>query len=43
MVPVLAECNIEEQRSPVHLLWAKGLNMKDIHKVMFPVYGGKCL
>jgi hypothetical protein len=24
-------------------LWAKGLNAKDIHKQMFPVYGGKCL
>jgi hypothetical protein len=22
---------------------AKGLNVKDIHKEMFPVYGGKCL
>jgi hypothetical protein len=24
-------------------LWAKGLNSKDIHKEMFPVYGRKCL
>jgi hypothetical protein len=24
-------------------LWAKGLIVKDIHKEMFPVYGGKCL
>jgi hypothetical protein len=24
-------------------LWAKGLNAKDIHKEMFPVYGEKCL
>jgi hypothetical protein len=24
-------------------LWAKGFNAKDIHKEMFPVYGGKCL
>jgi hypothetical protein len=24
-------------------LWAKGLNEKDIHKEMFPIYGGKCL
>jgi hypothetical protein len=24
-------------------LWKKGLNAKDIHKEMFPVYGGKCL
>jgi hypothetical protein len=22
-------------------LWAKGLNAKDIHKAVFPVYGGK--
>jgi hypothetical protein len=34
----------EEQRSVVLLfLWAKGLNAKDIHKEIFPVYGGKCL
>jgi hypothetical protein len=24
-------------------LWAKGLDTKDIHEEMFPVYGGKCL
>jgi hypothetical protein len=24
-------------------LWAKGPNAKDIHKEMFPLYGGKCL
>jgi hypothetical protein len=24
-------------------LWVKGLNAKDIHKEMYPVYGGKCL
>jgi hypothetical protein len=24
-------------------LWPKGINEKDIHKEMFPVYGGKCL
>jgi hypothetical protein len=24
-------------------LWAKGLNAQNIHKEMFPVYGGKCL
>jgi hypothetical protein len=27
----------------VHFLWAKELSEKDIHKEMFPVYGGKCL
>jgi hypothetical protein len=24
-------------------LWVKGLNTKDIHKEMLPVYGGRCL
>jgi hypothetical protein len=24
-------------------LWAKGLNAKDIHREIFPVYGGKCM
>jgi hypothetical protein len=24
-------------------LWVKGLNAKDIHKEIFPFYGGKCL
>jgi hypothetical protein len=33
----------EEQRSIVPFLWAEGSNAKDIHKDMFPVYGGKCL
>jgi hypothetical protein len=33
----------EEQSSVVYFVWAKGLNTKDIHKEMFPVYGGKCL
>jgi hypothetical protein len=34
----------EQQRFVVRLfLWEKGLNVKDIHKEMFPVYGGKCL
>jgi hypothetical protein len=27
----------------VRFLWAKGLNGKDVHKEMFPVYGKKCL
>jgi hypothetical protein len=34
------ECNTEEQRSIVRFLWAKGLKAKDIHKEVFPVYGG---
>jgi hypothetical protein len=24
-------------------LWIKGLNVKDIHKEIFPVYNGKCV
>jgi hypothetical protein len=43
MATVLEVCNTEEQRSVVRFLWAKGLNEKDIHKEMYPVYGGKCL
>jgi transposase len=43
MVTVLEEYTTEEQRSAVHLLWAKGLNAKDINKEMFPLYSGKCL
>jgi hypothetical protein len=43
MATVLEECTIEEQRSVMRFLWAKGLNAKDIHKEMFSVYGGKCL
>jgi hypothetical protein len=43
MVTVLEECITEEQHSVVRLLWAKRLNAMDIHKEMFPVYGGKCL
>jgi hypothetical protein len=33
----------EEQRAVLRFLWTKGLNAKDIHKEMIPVYGGKCL
>jgi hypothetical protein len=43
MTTVLDECTIEEQLSVVRLLWAKGLNAKEIHKEMFLGYGGKCL
>jgi hypothetical protein len=31
-----------QQCSVVHFLWAKRLIAKDIHKEMFPVYGGVC-
>jgi hypothetical protein len=27
----------------VHFLWVKGLNVKDIHIEIFPVYSRKCL
>jgi hypothetical protein len=43
MATVLEESITEEQRSVVRFLWTKGLNSKDIHKEMFPVYDGKCL
>jgi hypothetical protein len=43
MATVLEKHTSEEHRSVVRFLWAKGLNAKDIHKEMFPVYSGKCL
>jgi hypothetical protein len=42
MTTLLEWYTTEEQRSVVHFLWTKGLNAKNIHKEMFPVYGGKC-
>jgi hypothetical protein len=39
---VLENHTTKEQHSVVRFLWAKGLNAKNIHKEMFPVYGGKC-
>jgi hypothetical protein len=42
MATVLEKCAIEEQLSVVRFLWTKQFNAKDIHKEMFPVYGGKC-
>jgi hypothetical protein len=43
MATVLEEYTTGEQRFVVRFLWAKGLNAKDIHKEMFPIYCGKCL
>jgi hypothetical protein len=43
MATLLKKYTIEEQRSVVRLLWAKGLNTKDILKEIFHVDGGKCL
>jgi hypothetical protein len=42
MATVLEECTTKQLCSVAHFLWAKGLNAKDIHKEIFPVYGGKC-
>jgi hypothetical protein len=41
MVTVLEGCTTEEQRSVVSFLWEGGLNANDIHKEVFPIYGGK--
>jgi hypothetical protein len=43
MATLLEEYATEDQRSVVRFLWAKGLNAKDIHKKISPVYSGKCL
>jgi hypothetical protein len=43
MATVLEVFTTEEQPSLVRFLWAKGLNAKDIHKEIFPVYNAKCL
>jgi hypothetical protein len=43
MATMLEECTAKEHCSVVPFLWAKGHSAKDIHKEMFPVYGGKCL
>jgi hypothetical protein len=43
MGTVFEECINEEQSSVVRFLREKGLNRKDIHKEMFPLYVGKCL
>jgi hypothetical protein len=41
MATVLEVRNTKEQCSA--FLWANGLDAKDIHTEMFPVYGGKCM
>jgi hypothetical protein len=43
MATVLQECITNEQLSVVYFLLAKGLTANDIHKEMFPIYGGKFL
>jgi hypothetical protein len=43
MATVLEEYTTEEQSSVVQFVCAIWLNIKNIHKEMFPVFGGKCL
>jgi hypothetical protein len=43
MSNVLEEYTREDQCSIVRFLWARGLNSKNIHTEISPVYGGKCL
>jgi hypothetical protein len=43
MATVLQECITDEQNFVVRFLWARELNANNIHKEIFPVYGGKCL
>jgi hypothetical protein len=43
MVTMLDKYTTKWQCSLVLFCEEKGLNAKDIHKEMFPVYGGKCL
>jgi hypothetical protein len=40
MATVLEVCT-EEQHSVVRFLWAQGLNARDTHNEMYPVYGRK--
>jgi hypothetical protein len=40
---IALEYATEKQHSVVVFFCAKGLNSKDIHKEMFPVYCGNCL
>jgi hypothetical protein len=43
MVTVLVDCTTEEQRSVVRFCGEKGVDIQDIHKEMFHVYGWNCL
>jgi hypothetical protein len=43
MATVLEEYTTEKQLSLMRFLWRKGLNVKDINKEMFLLYGGKRL
>ena len=43
MATVHEGCTTKQRHYVVDILWAKGLTAKDMHKEMFPVYGGMCL
>jgi hypothetical protein len=43
MATVLVGFIIEKQCSHVRFLWTEGVNLKDIHSEIFPLYGWKCL
>ncbi|GBN48368.1 hypothetical protein AVEN_150670-1 [Araneus ventricosus] len=43
MAMKLDDCTVEEQRAVALFFWVKGLESKNIHKEMSPVYGEKCL
>jgi hypothetical protein len=43
IVTVSEECTTEGELSVVRFLWTRGLNVKDAHNEMFPVYGRKYL
>jgi hypothetical protein len=40
---VFEDCSTEEQHSAVLSFVGERPNTKNIHKEMFPIYGGKCL
>jgi hypothetical protein len=42
MATLLEECTVAEERSVLRFFVAKGFNVEDIYKEMFPVYGGQC-
>jgi wyosine [tRNA(Phe)-imidazoG37] synthetase (radical SAM superfamily) len=41
MATVLEECTTEQQRFITRVMLVNGRNIKDIHKEIFSVYGGK--
>jgi len=43
MAAPISTCTKIEQRGVVHLLWAKNMEAKDIHKAMLPMYSEHCL